>query len=94
LKSVIEDQSAVRKKKLASPRSMNAIDECIAERLREHRLGANMSQDALGKASGVSFQQIQKYEKGVNRITASRLYEICKVLKVPLSSMFKGDPKA
>ena len=50
-----------------------------------------MSQDALGKASGVSFQQIQKYESGINRVTASRLYEICKVLNVPLSSMFRRE---
>jgi len=84
----------MKKKKSANPRSMNAIDECIAARIREHRLAANMSQDALGKASGVSFQQIQKYESGINCVTASRLYEICKVLNVPLSSMFRRDPKA
>jgi transcriptional regulator with XRE-family HTH domain len=51
-----------------------------------------MSQQELGVALGVSFQQIQKYERGLNRISAARLYEICKVLKLPFSSMFKSDP--
>jgi transcriptional regulator with XRE-family HTH domain len=62
--------------------------------MRERRLEVNTTQDDLGKALGVSFQQIQKYEKGVNRVSASRLYEICKVLNVALSSMFERDPKA
>jgi len=53
-----------------------------------------MTQDDLGKALGISFQQIQKYEKGVNRVSASRLYEICKILNVSMSSMFECDPKA
>jgi transcriptional regulator with XRE-family HTH domain len=62
--------------------------------MRERRLQVNMTQDDLGKALGISFQQIQKYEKGVNRVSASRLYELCKVLNVPMSSMFERDPKA
>jgi transcriptional regulator with XRE-family HTH domain len=62
--------------------------------MRERRLEVNMTQDDLGKALGVSFQQIQKYEKGVNRVSASRLYEICKVLNVALSSMFERNPQA
>lgn len=53
-----------------------------------------MTQDDLGKALGISFQQIQKYEKGVNRVSASRLYEICKILNVSMPSMFECDPKA
>jgi transcriptional regulator with XRE-family HTH domain len=60
--------------------------------MRERRLALNMSQQELGVALGVSFQQIQKYERGLNRISAARLYEICKVLKLPFSSMFKSDP--
>jgi transcriptional regulator with XRE-family HTH domain len=51
-----------------------------------------MSQHALAKALGITFQQIQKYENGTNRISAARLFEICKALKVPLSSMFERDP--
>ncbi len=51
-----------------------------------------MSQAELGEELGVSFQQIQKYESGVNRVSAARLYSICKALNVSLSSMFERDP--
>jgi transcriptional regulator with XRE-family HTH domain len=51
-----------------------------------------MTQHALGEALGVTFQQIQKYESGTNRVSAARLFELCKALKVPLSSMFERDP--
>jgi transcriptional regulator with XRE-family HTH domain len=60
----------------------------------EHRLALGMTQETLGKALGVSFQQIQKYERGHNRVSAGRLFEICKVLNLPLSSMFQRDPQA
>jgi transcriptional regulator with XRE-family HTH domain len=46
----------------------------------------------LGAKLGVSFQQVQKYESGVNRVNAARLFEICEALKVPLASMFDRDP--
>jgi DNA-binding XRE family transcriptional regulator len=62
-------------------------------RMRERRLTLNMSQDQVGKELGVSFQQVQKYEKGVNRVSASRLFEICRILNVSLASMFERDPK-
>jgi transcriptional regulator with XRE-family HTH domain len=52
-----------------------------------------MTQDHLGQESGVSFQQIQKYESGKNRISAARLYEICHVLGVPIASMFEDIPR-
>ena len=52
-------------------------------RIRERRRDLEMSQHALGKALGVTFQQIQKYESGTNRISAARLFAICKALKVP-----------
>jgi transcriptional regulator with XRE-family HTH domain len=48
----------------------------------------------VGEMLGVTFQQIQKYEKGVNRVSAARLFEICKALKISLSSMFERAPKA
>jgi transcriptional regulator with XRE-family HTH domain len=51
-----------------------------------------MSQEQLGRELGVSFQQIQKYEGGVNRVSAARLYSICEALNVSLSSMFEHDP--
>jgi len=53
-----------------------------------------MSQADLAKALGVSKQQFQKYEAGQNRVSAARLFDICRVLKVSLSSMFERNPKA
>ena len=81
------------KRKSASPRSANAIDAYIGARMRERRHALNISQADLGKKLSVSFQQIQKYEKGVNRVSAARLFDICKALNVSLSSMFERDPK-
>ena len=79
------------KAKSASPRNANAIDEYIGS---ERWLALKMSQDQIGKALGVTFQQVQKYEKGMNRVRAARLYDICKILSLSLSSMFERDPKA
>ncbi len=81
------------KRKSASPRSPNTIDEFIGARMRERRQALGISQADLGKTLGVSFQQIQKYESGKNRVSAGRLFEICKALNVSLSSMFERDPK-
>jgi transcriptional regulator with XRE-family HTH domain len=83
-----------RAKLKRTPKSATAIDTYIGSRMRERRLELEMSQDALGKELGVSFQQIQKYEKGTNRVSAARLFAICKALNVSLSSMFERDPKA
>jgi DNA-binding XRE family transcriptional regulator len=73
-------------------RSASAVDRYIGARMREQRLALEMSQAQLGKKLGVSFQQIQKYERGQNRVSAARLFKICKALNVPLSSMFERDP--
>ena len=82
------------KRKSASPRSPNAIDEFIGARMRVRRQALGISQADLGKTLGVSFQQIQKYESGKNRVSAGRLFDICKALNASLSSMFERDPKA
>jgi len=82
------------KRKSTSPRSSNSVDEFIGKRMRELRRALNISQADLGRELGVTFRQIQKYEKGINRVSAARLFEICKVLNVSLSSMFEHDPKA
>ena len=74
-------------------RSATAVDAYIGARIRQRRHDLEMSQHALAKALGVTYQQIQKYESGTNRVSAARLFEICKTLKVPLSSMFERDPK-
>jgi transcriptional regulator with XRE-family HTH domain len=60
--------------------------------MSEQRLAIQMSQTQLGRELGVSFQQIQKYEAGKNRVSAARLFMICKALEVSLSSMFERDP--
>jgi transcriptional regulator with XRE-family HTH domain len=85
---------SVMKKKKSSPRGATAIDAYIGARMREQRLALSMSQEKLGKQLGISFQQIQKYESDENRISAARLFDICKALNVSLSSMFERDPKA
>jgi len=82
------------KPKKGAPRSAPAVDAYIGARMRERRHELKMSQHALGKVLGVSFQQIQKYESGQNRVSAARLFDICKVLNVSLASMFERDPQA
>jgi transcriptional regulator with XRE-family HTH domain len=85
--------NAVKKtKRKISPRSASAVDKNIGARMREQRLAIEMSQEQLGNVLGVSFQQIQKYEGGKNRVSAARLFEICKALNVSLLSMFERDP--
>ncbi|HWV53850.1 helix-turn-helix transcriptional regulator [Pseudorhodoplanes sp.] len=66
----------------------NTVDAQIGARVRMHRLLADMTQEQLGAALGVTFQQIQKYEKGVNRIGAGRLQDIANTLRVPVSAFF------
>jgi transcriptional regulator with XRE-family HTH domain len=70
----------------------NPIDRHVGARLRMRRMMVSMSQEKLGHALGITFQQIQKYEKGANRIGASRLQEIARVLDVPPSFFFEGAP--
>src|SRR5471032_87029 len=66
------------------------IDVHIGNRLRQRRSFLGMSQTALGAAIGLSFQQIQKYERGVNRIGATQLFEVSRVLDVPVSFFFEN----
>jgi transcriptional regulator with XRE-family HTH domain len=65
------------------------VDVHVAARLRQRRILLGMSQAALGNAAGITFQQVQKYEGGVHRISPSRLFELAKVLDVPVSHFFK-----
>jgi transcriptional regulator with XRE-family HTH domain len=82
------------KRKSASPRSATAIDAYIGARMRERRIALSMTQADLSNVLGVTFQQLQKYEKGVNRVSAARLFDICKALGLSLSSMFERDPNS
>jgi transcriptional regulator with XRE-family HTH domain len=81
------------KRKAKSPKSPGSVDEYIGARMREGRLALNMSQKSLGDVLGISFQQIQKYEKGANRVSAARLFEICEALEISLASMFEHKLK-
>ncbi len=70
------------------------IDGYVGSRVRQRRRILGMSQEMLGKAVGITFQQIQKYERGVNRIGASRLFTLSKVLSVPIAFFFEEMPRA
>src|SRR6187455_977291 len=72
----------------------NPIDKHVGSRVRMRRMMLGMSQGRLGDALGLTFQQVQKYEKGVNRVTASRLRQIAHILQVPESFFFDGGPNA
>jgi transcriptional regulator with XRE-family HTH domain len=70
----------------------NPIDKHVGSRVRMRRMILGMSQEKLGDALGLTFQQVQKYEKGTNRIGASRLSQISHILQVPVSFFFEGAP--
>jgi transcriptional regulator with XRE-family HTH domain len=67
-----------------------AADVHIGQRVREARLAKGMSQTDLGNQLGISFQQVQKYEKGTNRIGSGRLWAISRILETPISFFFDG----
>jgi transcriptional regulator with XRE-family HTH domain len=66
------------------------IDVEVGQRIRIQRLAAGLSQSELAERIGVTFQQVQKYEKGMNRVGAGRLTNIARVLNVPVGSFFDG----
>jgi transcriptional regulator with XRE-family HTH domain len=70
------------------------VDRHAGGRVRMRRMIVGMSQEKLGEALGVTFQQVQKYEKGTNRISASRLQQMAAVLGVPVEFFFEGAPRA
>jgi transcriptional regulator with XRE-family HTH domain len=70
----------------------NPVDKYVGSRVRMRRIMLGMSQEKLGEALGLTFQQVQKYEKGTNRIGASRLQQISEILQVPVSFLFDGSP--
>lgn len=71
-------------------RAANAIDKKLGQRVRTRRLEIGMSQERLAELLGVTFQQVQKYEKGVNRIAASRLHDIALSMDMPIARFFEG----
>lgn len=70
------------------PGTPNPIDVHVGSRVRLRRTLLGLSQERLGEAVGLTFQQIQKYERGANRIGASRLFEFSRILDVPVSFFF------
>jgi transcriptional regulator with XRE-family HTH domain len=72
----------------------NPTDKYVGSRVRMRRLMLHMSQERLADQLGLTFQQVQKYEKGTNRISASRLQEISRILDVPVPFFFEGAPQA
>lgn len=73
-----------------NPRGPNPIDIHVGARIRLRRQLLKMSQERLGDDLGVTFQQVQKYERGANRVGASRLYRLSRVLEVPVQFFFEG----
>ena len=68
----------------------NPIDVQVGNRVRIRRMLIGMSQERLGDLLGLTFQQVQKYEKGVNRIGAGRLFEVSRILNVPVDLFYEG----
>jgi transcriptional regulator with XRE-family HTH domain len=77
---------------LPRKKAPNPIDQHVGSRVRMRRLMLAMSQEKLGAALGLTFQQVQKYERGTNRIGASRLQQISQILQVPVAFFFEGLP--
>src|SRR3954464_4150740 len=76
----------------ATAKDPQPVDRHVGSRVRMRRMMVGMSQEKLGEACGITFQQIQKYEKGTNRRGASRLHQIARVLQVPVEFFYEGVP--
>src|SRR3954464_10286484 len=74
-----------------SPKQPDLVDRVVGQRLRKVREAAGMSQGALGRASGITFQQVQKYEKGMNRISVGRLVQLAKGLGTTTAAL-RAEP--
>jgi transcriptional regulator with XRE-family HTH domain len=81
-----------RRRKTIAEDGPDPVDVHVGARLRQRRTLLGMSQEKLAQAFGVSFQQVQKYERGANRISASRLHLLTRVLDVPITYFFEGLP--
>src|SRR5476649_726518 len=76
--------------RLVPKKQANPIDAQVGNRVRIRRMLIGMSQEKLGDLLGLTFQQVQKYEKGVNRIGAGRLFEVSRILNVPIDFFYEG----
>ena len=78
------------KKKQATSKQATLIDARVGQQIRARRVVLDMSQEELGRRLGLTFQQVQKYEKGVNRIGAGRLFELARILRVGILYFYEG----
>jgi transcriptional regulator with XRE-family HTH domain len=95
MKSAAPDRLGRRRKgeDMAKPkrgRSTAAIDDHVGARIRERRIMLGLTQQQLAELIGVTYQQAHKYERGINRVSAGRLFEIARVLSVPVSYFYEG----
>lgn len=79
-----------RSESTPNQRSANSVDSHVGSRVRLRRLELGLSQEKLAEQLGITFQQVQKYERGTNRIGASRLHQIALVLQAPITYFFEG----
>jgi len=79
-------------KAVSDQRGPSPIDVHVGARLKERRISLEITQEELGSVVGLTFQQIQKYERGANRISGSRLYEFAQCLDVPITWFFADIP--
>ncbi len=79
-----------RTEPVTNQRSANSVDSHVGSRVRLRRLELGLSQEKLAEQLGITFQQVQKYERGTNRIGASRLHQIAIVLQTPITYFFEG----
>jgi transcriptional regulator with XRE-family HTH domain len=77
---------------MIAKKAPNPTDKHVGARVRMRRMMLGLSQEKLGDGLGLTFQQVQKYEKGANRIGASRLQQIAHILQVPVAFFFEGAP--
>lgn len=78
---------------MSEGKRIDKVDRLVANRVRCRRIMLGMNQSELGRALGVSVQQLQKYEKGINRISAGRLFALSKILKVSIEYFYKDHPE-
>ena len=76
----------------AGPKEPQTVDRHVAARIRQKRNELDITQETLADALGVTFQQVQKYEKGTNRVSAGRLFSIANLMGVEISYFFEGIP--
>lgn len=87
-----QDTSGVEEGEEKTARRANSMDVHVGSRVRLRRMLLGMSQEKLGEQLGLTFQQVQKYEKGINRIGAGRLHELARVLGVPVGFFYDEVP--